>query len=124
MKFELSGKLEEIFDTVQRGATFKTREFVVKTTEEGPNRTFESFIKFQCVQDKTELLNKFKVGDQVKVYFNIRGTKWEKEGRTTYITNLDAWRLESLLKADGVDREPAENTFSAPAQEDIDDLPF
>lgn len=124
MKFELSGKLEVIFDTVQRSSTFKTREFVVKTTEEGTGRTFESFIKFQCVQDRTDMLDKFKVGDEVKVYFNIRGTKWEKDGRTNYITNLDAWRLEGLLKNEHSDKEPAENTFSSPAAEDIDDLPF
>ena len=124
MKFELSGKLEVIFDTVQRSPTFKTREFVLKTVEEGTGRTFESFIKFQCVQDKTELLDKYRVGDQVKVYFNIRGTKWEKDGRTNYITNLDAWRLEGLLKSEGIDQEPAQNTFISPAAEDIDDLPF
>lgn len=124
MKFELSGKLEVIFDAVQRSPTFKTREFVLKTVEEGTGRTFESFIKFQCVQDKTELLDKYKVGDQVKVYFNIRGTKWEKDGRTNYITNLDAWRLEGLLKSEGIDQEPAQNTFISPAAEDIDDLPF
>lgn len=124
MKFELSGKLEVIFDIVQRSPTFKTREFVLKTSEEGGTRTFENFIKFQCVQDKTEILDKYKVGDQVKVYFNIRGTKWEKEGRVTYITNLDAWRIEGLLKNEGVDSEPAENTFSSPSAEDIDDLPF
>lgn len=124
MKFELSGKLEAIFDTVQRSATFKTREFVLKTSEEGSTRTFENFIKFQCVQDKTEMLDKYKAGDQVKVYFNIRGTKWEKDGRVTYITNLDAWRLEGLLKGEGVDSAPGEDTFSSPAPGDVDDLPF
>src|SRR5215218_10459743 len=96
MSYEITGKLVVRIDIVQRSESFKTREFVIEKTEDGNGRSFTSYIKFQCVQDKTAMPDKFNIGDEVKVQFNIKGTKWEKDGRTNYITNLDAWRMESL----------------------------
>jgi hypothetical protein len=128
MSFELTGKLVAKFDTVQRTESFKTREFVVEKSDEINSRTIVNYIKFQCVQDKTSLLDRFNIGDEIKVYFNIKGSRWEKDGRTNYITNLDAWRMEQILKTAGnqpIDNEYMEplDTFSSTASEG-DDLPF
>ena len=128
MSFELTGKLVAKFDTVQRTESFKTREFVIEKSDEINSRTIVNYIKFQCVQDKTSLLDRFNVGDELKVYFNIKGSRWEKDGRTNYITNLDAWRMEQMLKTAGnqpIDNEYMEplDTFSSTAS-DGDDLPF
>lgn len=126
MGFDLTGKIVAKFDTVQRSATFKTREFVVETNEDVNGRTITNFVKFQTVQDRTAILDRFNVGDTVKVLFNIKGSRWEKNGQTNYITNLDAWRIEQVGMAQG-------SGFSAPpafspdpeSQSGIaDDLPF
>src|SRR5437868_980115 len=95
MSYEVTGKLVAVYDTVQRTETFKTREFVIEKVDDIGGRQISNFVKFQCVQDKTELPGRFKVGDEVKVSFNLKGTRWEKNGQTNYITNLDAWRLEN-----------------------------
>ncbi|MEI8053070.1 MAG: DUF3127 domain-containing protein [Bacteroidota bacterium] len=129
MSYELIGKLVAKFDTVQRTETFKTREFVVEKTEEISGRSIVNFVKFQCVQDKTSMVDRVNLGDNIKVYFNIKGTKWEKDGKTNYITNLDAWRLEQLLQSSGnasIDNDYMEplDTFSATAPDAVDDLPF
>lgn len=97
MSYELSGKIATIFPVVQRSETFKFREFVIEKTEDIGSRSITNFIKMQAVQDKTALLDRFKPGDEVKVYFNLRGTRWVKDGRETYITNLDAWRIEGFV---------------------------
>lgn len=129
MSYELTGKLVAKFDTVQRTETFKTREFAIEKTEDANGKTFTSYAKFQCVQDKTGIIDAVNVGEDVKVYFNIRGSKWEKDGKTNYITNLDAWRIEQLLsKSSGANtdneyNEPLDN-FSATTQDAVDDLPF
>jgi hypothetical protein len=125
MAYEITGKLVEKYDTVQRSQTFKTREFVIETNESNGGRTFTSYIKFQCVQDRTAILDRHHIGDNVKVSFNIRGTKWEKDGRISYITNLDAWRMESVggVAGGGVDA-PANYDFSDDTPQDTDDLPF
>ena len=130
MSYELTGKLVAKYDVVQRTATFKTREFAVEKTDDIGGRTVTNYVKFQSVQDKTSIIDKANMGDEIKVYFNIKGSKWEKEGKVNYITNLDAWRIEQVSNT-GTDQtvidseymEPLDN-FSASSPEAIDDLPF
>ncbi len=128
MSYELTGKLIAKYDTVQRTETFKTREFAIEKTDDIGGRTIVNYAKFQAVQDKTEIIDKINIGDTVKVYFNIKGSKWEKDGKTNYITNLDAWRIEQILNsnqnsnnADTNTMEPMDNFTAAPEN---DDLPF
>ncbi len=128
MGYELTGKLITKYDTVQRTESFKTREFVVEKTEDINGRSIVNYIKFQCVQDRTAIVDKVNTGDEIKVYFNIKGSKWEKDGKTNYITNLDAWRIEQMLQGNsqGPDNDYLEplDTFSATAPDAVDDLPF
>ncbi len=125
MAFEIQGKLIAVYNTVQRSESFKTREFVIETSEENSGRMFTSYIKFQCTQDRTSMCDKFAIGDTVKVHFNLRGSKWSKDGRDNYITNLDAWRIESLQAANAAVQEakqPSSANPNTPGEED--DLPF
>lgn len=124
MSYEITGKLVVRFDIVQRSESFKTREFVIEKTEDTNGRSFTSFVKFQCVQDKTAMPDKFNIGDEVKVQFNIKGTKWEKDGRTNYITNLDAWRMESVKLSQDNAGSAEVNYNDIPPSDSIDDLPF
>ena len=129
MSYELTGKLVAKYDVVQRTETFKTREFAVEKTEDINGRTITNYAKFQCVQDKTNIIDRVNIGDEIKVYFNIKGSKWEKDGKVNYITNLDAWRIEQILQpgsnASGNSEylEPLD-TFSATPPDAVDDLPF
>jgi uncharacterized protein DUF3127 len=131
MSYDLSGKLVVKYETVQRSATFKTREFVVEKTEDIGGRSITNYVKFQCVQDKTTIVDKVNAGDDIKVHFNIKGTRWEKEGKVNYITNLDAWRIEQVLKPGDAKKAVIDNdymepldTFSSTSSEAVDDLPF
>jgi len=130
MSYELTGKLVAKYDEVQRTATFKTREFAVEKTDDIGGRTVTNYVKFQSVQDKTSIIDRVNIGDEIKVFFNIKGSKWEKNGTVNYITNLDAWRIEQILQP-GADKSVTDNeymepldTFSATPPDAIDDLPF
>jgi hypothetical protein len=127
MSYEITGKLVARFDIVQRTETFKTREFVIEKSEDINGRTITNYVKFQCVQDKTAMVDRYNIGDDVKVQFNIKGTKWVKDGRENYITNLDAWRMEVTSNAtthETKDTGAYNDTPPAAAGEAIDDLPF
>jgi Domain of unknown function (DUF3127) len=129
MSYELTGKLVAKYDTVQRTETFKTREFAVEKTEDINGRTITNYAKFQCVQDKTTIIDRVNIGDEIKVYFNIKGSKWEKDGKVNYITNLDAWRIEQILQTGTGSKNDSEyleplDTFSATPPDAVDDLPF
>ncbi len=133
MSYELTGKLIAKYDTVQKTETFKTREFAIEKTDDIGGRTIVNYAKFQCVQDKTAIIDKVNIGDDVKVYFNIKGTKWEKDGKTNYFTNLDAWRIEQILNSSksGSGETNASNNNQAfepldsfTSSDESNDLPF
>jgi hypothetical protein len=126
MSFEVTGKLVAKFDIVQRTETFKTREFVLEKTEDINGRAITNYIKFQCVQDKTAMPDKYSIGEEVKVQFNIKGTKWNKNGQDNYITNLDAWRMESvkLTQQQSGGTDDHSYTDMSSNQNVVDDLPF
>ncbi|MCX6298653.1 MAG: DUF3127 domain-containing protein [Bacteroidetes bacterium] len=125
MSYEITGKLIARFDIVQRTETFKTREFVIEKTEDINGRTITNYAKFQCVQDKTAMVDRFNIGDEVKVQFNIKGTKWMKDGKENYITNLDAWRMETVkISQDAPSSDQVNYNDMPPAMDASDDLPF
>ncbi len=126
MSFEITGKLVVKYNTVQRSESFKTREFVIEKSDDINGRVITNYIKFQSVQDRTSIVDRHNEGEMVKVYFNIKGTRWEKDGKVNYITNLDAWRMESMMQAQpGADRQPDYNTSQEmPSGNSGDDLPF
>lgn len=121
MSFEINGRLTEIFETQKISDRFQKREFVleVKTTSAGGHE-FVDFVKFQATQDKCTLLDQFNRDDEVKVSFNLRGRKWEKDGQVSYFTNLEAWRIDNLQNS----QHPVPPS-SSPAQDDPpQDAPF
>lgn len=128
MAFELIGKIIVKGDTQQVSEKFKKREFVIEKEDNNGGMVFVDTIKFQLTQDRCSVLDPFSLDDVVKVSFNIKGNKWEKEGRVNYFTNLDAWRIEGATEggaADGVDQTPFPEAEPFAAEgEDTDDLPF
>ena len=125
MSFEITGKLVAKYDIVQRTETFKTREFVIEKSEDIGGRVITNYVKFQCVQDKTAMPDRFNTGDDVKVSYNIKGTKWMKDGKENYITNLDAWRMETMKIATENEANLSPSFVpQTPPDELVDDLPF
>ncbi len=133
MSFEITGTLVEKYDVSEISSKFKKREFVIEKKENANNFEFTDYIKFQLTQDKCSLLDAFNPGEEIKVNFNLRGRKWEKDGKVSYFTNLEAWKIEHLTASrDNPDMAnipgediplPGEEDFSSPDQE-FDDLPF
>ena len=94
MNLEITGKLIEKYDTQVVSDRFKKREFVLELVEEVNGSPYTNYAKMQLVQNKCEILDRFNTGDTLRVNFNIKGNRYEKDGRTSYFSNLDAWRLE------------------------------
>lgn len=120
MSFEINGRLAEKFETQKVSDRFQKREFVLEIKSTGTSGfEFVDFVKFQATQDKCALLDQFNIDDLVKVAFNLRGRKWEKDGQVSYFTNLEAWRLEKIQN------ESDEPAIGTPGQDSIDqDTPF
>lgn len=124
---EIQGKVKLIGETQTFGANgFRKREIVITTEEQYPQHILVEF-----VQDKTDLLNNYQVGQGVKISINLRGREWvNPQGETKYFNSIQGWRIENLQQdaADGnVPPVPPADAFE-PAdnlkEEDHDDLPF
>jgi len=95
MSLEITGKLVEIYPTNQISEKFKKREFVLELTDPVNGINYTNFAKMQLVQNKCEIMDRYHVGSNVKVNFNIKGTRYEKDGKVTYHTSLDVWKIEA-----------------------------
>ena len=124
---EVQGSIKVIGEVQEISATFKKRELVVSTDEQYPQT-----ISIEFVQDKTDLLNKFEIGQIVKVGINLRGREWEnpQTKEIKYFNSIQGWRIELLENSNSDDELPPLNNLSPfePASEtndeDLDDLPF
>ena len=90
--FTLKGTIIEIYDEKQISEKFKKREFVLK---HAPNPDYPDFLKIEVVQNKTDLLDKYKVGDEVEVDINLKGKKWQKGKESGYFNSIQAWRIQA-----------------------------
>ena len=125
MAFEVEGKLYKKFDTANVTDSFKKREFVLEI--EGG--AYPQQVKFQLTQSNCDKLDPYNEGDQLKISFNLRGREYTKDGKTSYFTNLDAWRIDNAASAKSTAPATAPNDFPSasdePAMDNMaDDLPF
>ncbi|MBA3985282.1 MAG: DUF3127 domain-containing protein [Flavobacteriales bacterium] len=125
---EVTGKIKLVGETQTFGSNgFRKREVVVTTEEQYPQDIMVEF-----VQDKTDLLNSYQVGQHVKISINLRGREWiNPQGEAKYFNSIQGWRIE---KMDAGASGPSEMPPMPPAdafepandlnEEDHDDLPF
>ncbi len=125
MSFEIVGKLYKKFNTENKTQTFRAREFVIEIAD----GNYPQMIKFQLVQDRCDILDAYQEGDEIKVFFDLRGREWNEK----FFTNLNAWRIEKTSDAQpqapsapAAADAPFPDASEEPSQQVIedDDLPF
>ena len=122
---EVIGKLKLIGETQTFGTNgFRKREFVITTDEQYPQH-----IMIEIVQDKCDIIDKYKLGDNVKVSINLRGREWvNPQGETKYFNSIQGWRIESALTDAEINAgvEQVKETINKvmPPAEEEDPLPF
>jgi len=128
---EIKGKIKKISDTVQISDRFRKREFVV---EYASNPDYPQPLQFEMVQDRCELLDPFEVGQEVEIFFDLRGREWTNpQGDVKYFNSLQAWKLvsEQSSASTSSPRSVKNSSASVPDEkpgwlenESPDDLPF
>ena len=71
----------------QVSTKFRKREFVIEKKETNQNQEFVDYVKFQLTQDRCDLIEPFEISDKIKISFNIKGNRWEKDGNVNYFTS-------------------------------------
>jgi len=113
MELKLTGKIKLINETQTWDSGFSKREFVLTTQEQYPQD-----VKLEVVKDKCALLDKFKVGDNVDVSFNVRGNEYNGK----YYVSLQGWKINESSASASESAAPAPQSHDNMDEED--DLPF
>ena len=115
--YEMTGTVKLIKDLMTFPSGFTKREFVITTEDD----RYPQPIQFACIKDRTSLLDNLKVGERVKVYFDIRGHEYQER----FFVDLQAYKIESLDNAAAPDDMPPEDVFAdEPPMGGADDIPF
>jgi hypothetical protein len=114
---EVIGKIivignEEI---VGSAGTFRKRLLVVETDEQ-----YKQKIPIDFVQDKCSVLDKYTIGDTVKVGINIRGNEYNAK----YYVSLNGWKIEKLEGSTAPILSPIIESKPNISSDSTDDLPF
>lgn len=112
----IKGKIKSVGNTEQKSAKFAVRTFVLEIEGKYPE-----VIEFQLINNNTFIIDPFKEGDEIDVYFNLKGR--EHNGRV--YNSLQAWKIEGEPKSSNNEAVPKETTTQTTNQNKEDgDLPF
>ena len=121
--FQITGSVYHVGEEQSFSDKFKKRDLVIEI-EDGK---YKQVVKFQLINERCDLADKLRAGQDVEVSFNLQGREYSKDGKTSYFTNLTAWRVKKV----GDSEAPAPTENRPTLQEVVkvfddgnDDLPF
>jgi hypothetical protein len=117
---EVIGSIIHIGNTevVGSAGTFKKRLLVVKTNEQYPQE-----VPIDFVQDKCEVLDKYAIGQAVKVGINIRGNSYNGK----WYCSLNGWKIDKdnpIVNNTTVENSKITESSKGFKEEEANDLPF
>lgn len=88
---EIQGRIKAIFSTETVGQnSFQKRDLVITTDGQYPQ---DIIIQFQ--QGNCAVLDRFQVGQIVKIHFNLQGREWTSpQGEVKYFNTVVGWKIE------------------------------
>jgi hypothetical protein len=119
--YNLKGQIRVIQPVQQVSEKFRKREVVVTDN----SSQYPQHITFQFTNDKCDLLNSFKPGEEVEVGFFLRGREWNdpKTNQVKFFNSLEGFRIARTSNP-GAETPSDSAPFEVPTGDDTDDLPF
>lgn len=108
---EIQGRIKQIFPSQVIGQNgFEKRDLVIVTDENYPQT-----IIIQFTQQRCDLLENLQVGQNVKVYINIRGREWTNpQGETKYFNTIEGWKIEVIQTTNVAYQQPVQQAPQQP----------
>ena len=108
---EIQGRIKQIFPSQIIGQNgFEKRDLVIVTEEQYPQT-----IIIQFTQQRCDLLDSLQVGQNVKVYINIRGREWTNpQGETKYFNTIEGWKIEVIQTTNVANQQPVQQAPQQP----------
>lgn len=94
MNHEVKGILHVKGSTQKRSEKFSTRPFTIKVMDD----KYEQYISFELVNDRTDIIDPFGVGEEITVSFNLKGRQWTSpQGEVKFFNTLEAWKVQGIF---------------------------
>ena len=108
---EIQGRIKQIFPSQIIGQNgFEKRDLVIVTEEQYPQT-----IIIQFTQQRCDLLDSLQVGQNVKVYINIRGREWtNQQGEIKYFNTIEGWKIEVIQTTNVANQQPVQQAPQQP----------
>ena len=109
---EIQGRIKQIFPSQMIGQNgFEKRDLVIVTEEQYPQT-----IIIQFTQQRCDLLDSLQVGQNVKVYINIKGREWTNpQGEIKYFNTIEGWKIEVIQTTNVAYQQPVQPPVSQTA---------
>ena len=109
---EIQGRIKQIFPSQMIGQNgFEKRDLVIVTGENYPQT-----IIIQFTQQRCDFLDSLQVGQNIKVYINIRGREWTNpQGETKYFNTIEGWKIEVVQTTNVANQQPVQQAPQQPA---------
>lgn len=123
-KLEITGRVHSVGSTItingKNGTPFYKRELFLDTTPydryTGQRSEYESFPKFEFRNNNCSKLDSVKVGDVVKVAFDITGRFYtNRDGQQSHMNSIDAFDVE-VVRSEQT-QQPAQPTMHQQQQQ-------
>lgn len=111
MANQISGKVLIIDDIIsiptRSGNTFTKRQIVLDASHYNPmtGQKYENYPTFDFVGNRVNELDNFKVGDLVTISFALNGRPFDKDGKTTYFTSVNGYKIEPYQRLNGSNQQ-------------------
>lgn len=88
---EIQGRIKTIFATETVGQNgFQKRDLVITTDGQYPQDIIIQFAQGNCA-----VLDRFQVGQMVKIHFNLQGREWTSpQGEVKYFNTVVGWKID------------------------------
>ena len=108
---EIQGRIKQIFPSQVIGQNgFEKRDLVIVTEDNYPQT-----IIIQFTQQRCDLLDSLQVGQNVKVYINIRGREWTNpQGEIKYFNTIEGWKIEVIQITNVANQQPVQQAPQQP----------
>ena len=97
----------------------------MKTAREFLDRSLNAKMEQDLIEfggQKSDLVDPYKVGQDVKVSINLGGREWTNpQGEVKYFNSIQGWRIEKLSDANNIEVHDATHVIT---DLDTDPLPF
>lgn len=102
---EITGKLVHVFTEETISEKMRKREFVINV----PGK-YSKDVCFQLLNDRTSLIDQFKVGDEINVSYELSSREYQGK----YYTQANAWKIKAASESKPSNEPEQDNNFGLP----------